>query len=197
LFPVRIPQRFRQKNETHISAKQDKAQASPWIPGKNGHQGRPSCYKTQAQKATRPFESLAVPAGDAATASQSFNYSRLSRLTTPAQYQRVFSGAQRSGDRYFTVLYRSNDGDTARLGFAVAKKRIRKAVGRNRIRRLARESFRHECRTLGGIDIIIMARAAAEAASNADLYASLEQHWDRVRKAESAGLRRGNKDNDA
>ncbi|MBS93356.1 MAG: ribonuclease P protein component [Chromatiales bacterium] len=167
------------------------------MPGKNGHQGRSSGFKTTAQKATRPPESLAVPAGDAATASQSFSYSRLSRLTTPAQYQRVFSGAKRSGDRYFTVLYRGNERAAPRLGFAVAKKRIAKAVGRNRIRRLARESFRHERRTLGGIDIIIMARTAAASATNAELFASLAQHWDRLSKGESTGHRHGNKDKKA
>jgi ribonuclease P protein component len=99
----------------------------------------------------------------------------------------VFNGGRRSADRYFTVLYTPNDSDVARLGFAVAKKKIRKAVGRNRIRRLARESFRYECSTLGGVDIVILAQTIADAASNQELTASLQKHWQRIRNGEDSG----------
>jgi len=81
-------------------------------------------------------------------------------------------------------LYRDNDKVTARLGFAVAKKRIPAAVGRNRVRRIARESFRKFRTELGSIDIIIMAQSAAVSASNAELFASVEQHWERLRLGE-------------
>jgi ribonuclease P protein component len=81
-------------------------------------------------------------------------------------------------------LYRENDKDVARLGFAVAKKRIAAAVGRNRVRRIARESFRKYRTELGSIDIIILAQSAAASASNAELFDSLEEHWERLRTGE-------------
>lgn len=117
---------------------------------------------------------------DAATTSASFSFARRYRLTKPAEFARVFSNSQRSADRYFTLLYRPNQSTTARLGFAVAKKRIPAAVGRNRIRRLARESFRKQRRSLPPVDIIILARSAAAAAANTDLLASLDKHWQRL-----------------
>jgi len=105
----------------------------------------------------------------------------------------VFAAARRSADRYFTVLYRQNGLDHPRLGFTVAKKKIPTAVGRNRVRRLARESFRLQNQTLGGIDIIILAQRTAAQASNAQLFASLENHWQHLQQRED--LPRRPKDN--
>jgi ribonuclease P protein component len=117
---------------------------------------------------------------DAATNPTSFSFARRYRLTRAAEFARVFNDAQRSADRYFTVLFRSNHTDSARLGFAVAKKQIPAAVGRNRVRRLARESFRKQRRSLPPVDIIILARSAAAAAANSELLASLDRHWQRL-----------------
>ena len=117
---------------------------------------------------------------DAASNPASFSFARRYRLTRPAEFSRVFNNAQRSADRYFTVLFRSNQSDSARLGFAVAKKQIPAAVGRNRVRRLARESFRKQRRSLPPVDIIILARSAAAAAANTELLASLDRHWQRL-----------------
>ena len=117
----------------------------------------------------------------------SYTFSRNSRLLKPAEFQRVFADARRSADRYFTVLYRDNDTAAPRIGFAVAKKKIPSAVARNRVRRLARESFRVEGRTLGGIDIIILAQNAAASAGNRQLFESLQQHWQRLASRHNNG----------
>jgi ribonuclease P protein component len=77
-------------------------------------------------------------------------------------------------------LYRPNDTGSARLGFAIAKKMLPRAVSRNRVRRVCRESFRLNHEQLGALDIIILARRPAETAGNAELFASLEQHWQRL-----------------
>lgn len=127
---------------------------------------------------------------DAATTPANFSFARRYRLTRPAEFSRVFGDAQRSADRYFTVLFRANQSDTARLGFAVAKKQIPAAVGRNRVRRLARESFRKQRESLPPVDIIILARSAAAAAANSELLASLDRHWQRLQKTPD---RRGRK----
>lgn len=94
----------------------------------------------------------------------------------------MFAAARRSADRYFTVLYRDNGTAAPRIGFTVAKKKIPTAVGRNRVRRLARESFRQQNRTLGGIDIIILAQHSADRATNTQLFASLDKHWQRLQQ---------------
>ncbi|EAR20780.1 Ribonuclease P protein component, partial [Nitrococcus mobilis Nb-231] len=69
-------------------------------------------------------------------------YPRSVRLTRPAEYARVFAGARRVADCYFTVLVIRNDHDRARLGVTVSKKTAPLAVVRNRIKRRIREAFR-------------------------------------------------------
>jgi ribonuclease P protein component len=121
--------------------------------------------------------------GDAVTATQQFGFNRLYRLCSPAEFRRVFQQATRSGDRFFTVLWRVNDHPTTRIGFAIAKKQIALAVGRNRVRRLARESFRHQRDNFPGVDIVLLAKTAAGKASNEQLFKSLEKHWLKINQA--------------
>lgn len=105
------------------------------------------------------------------------SFDRRFRLTSAADYKRVFQEGRRSADGLFTVLYRPNDLGYPRLGMAIAKKQVRSAVSRNRLKRLIRESFRGAKKQLSDVDIVIMARRKAEAANNAAVYASLSQHW--------------------
>lgn len=104
-------------------------------------------------------------------------FPRPNRLNSAAGFERVFKHAKRSADKFFTVLYCNNDVGYPRLGLAIAKKRVRRAVARNRLKRIIRDSFRHAKSQLLGVDIVIMAREQAECAINRDLFASLEQHW--------------------
>jgi ribonuclease P protein component len=100
-------------------------------------------------------------------------------LLTAAAFGRVFKKATRSRDKLFTVLCRDNENDTARLGLAISKKHCKKATGRNRIKRLVRESFRQHQLELNGLDIVVMNQPAAAAATNDALSDSLKQHWRR------------------
>ncbi|CAL1241932.1 Ribonuclease P protein component [Candidatus Methylocalor cossyra] len=65
---------------------------------------------------------------------------------------------------------------------AISKKHIRKASDRNQLKRIARESFRLQQHTLGGLDIVIMARSAALQADHETLRRSLQKHWDNLVK---------------
>lgn len=67
----------------------------------------------------------------------------------------------------------------ARLGLAVSKRAAKRAVDRSRLKRLAREAFR--ARTdCAPRDFVVIARPAAAAATNAELRASLDRHFDRL-----------------
>jgi ribonuclease P protein component len=116
------------------------------------------------------------------TAFSESKFSRSSRLLDSTDFDRVFRNSRRSADRYFTVLYRSNGLDYPRLGMAIAKKRVRLAVSRNRVKRIVREKFRAARRQLIGMDIVIMAGPKATNASNAELSASLDRHWQLLEK---------------
>lgn len=109
-------------------------------------------------------------------------FPRSARLTQPREYQRVFAGAKRLGDRFFTVLAVPNDHGHPRLGMAVSRRNARRAVDRNRLKRLIRESFRHQQAKLAGYDLVVLAKPAAVTADNALLTRALAHHWHRLRK---------------
>lgn len=105
------------------------------------------------------------------------DFPRAVRLLNGADYQRVFKQARKASDQHFTVLARANPGAGARLGLAVAKKQARRAVDRNRLKRLIRESFRHHQDLLAGLDLVVMIRPACLRSDNASLRLSLEKLW--------------------
>lgn len=111
------------------------------------------------------------------------HFPRHARLLNGHDFQLVFKGTNcRSSDQLLTVLAIRNEQDQARLGLAISKRFIKTAVGRNRVKRLIRDSFRRHQALLIGLDIVVMNRVGALTASNQALTKALEAHWRRVAK---------------
>jgi ribonuclease P protein component len=86
-------------------------------------------------------------------------FSKSIRLTKSCQYEAVFESKDlKISSGPLLLLARDNSLPVARLGLIVGKKAVPKAVQRNRIKRLLRESFRHNKDSIGGMDIVILAR---------------------------------------
>ncbi|MBX2838343.1 MAG: ribonuclease P protein component [Gammaproteobacteria bacterium] len=114
--------------------------------------------------------------------SVSTSFPRHARLLDKAAYGAVFRRSRRCSDQYWQVLVHPHSRDTARMGLAIAKKRAKHAVTRNRIKRIARESFRHHRGSLSGLDVVVMNRDAAAQASAAELRVALDKLWKQVIK---------------
>lgn len=104
-------------------------------------------------------------------------FPRTARLLRPRDFRHVFAQPTRFGDHLVTVLVRANGGVDARLGLAVARRRIPKAAERNLFKRVVRERFRLVRAQLGGHDIVVMPRPAATGATRAALRVSIDRQW--------------------
>ena len=106
------------------------------------------------------------------------------RLLTPAQFKNVFDGATcKASGPTLLLLSRHNDQTHARLGLVIAKKNVRRAVDRNRVKRIARESFRHHRADLDHLDIVVLARKGLGELDNAALHVLFQDMWRRLSKA--------------
>jgi len=102
------------------------------------------------------------------------------RMRRPAEFKRAYSSGKRLGNEFFTVNAQPNDLGCARLGMSIAARILRRAVDRNRLRRLIRESFRVHQLQLPAVDIVIGVRAGVLAADNARLRSALERLWQKI-----------------
>lgn len=77
------------------------------------------------------------------------------RLITKADYAAVFNGSCRVSSSVLTVFAIANKCDNARLGLAISRKCAKRALDRNRIKRVIRETFRISKAELPALDFVI------------------------------------------
>ena len=93
------------------------------------------------------------------------------RLPDKAAFDRVFEAPDLRLRRHpFSLFARHNATGPARLGLVVGKRHARRAVDRNRLRRIVREHFR--VALIARCDIIVLARPGAANVDAFDLHAA-------------------------
>lgn len=108
-------------------------------------------------------------------------FGRSKRLLTKAAYTAVFDDSPyRVSHRNFLLLARPSDQEKARLGLVVAKKNIRLAVKRNRIKRVVRESFRLNLQSIQAIDVIFLARRGLDQLDGSEQNRILLESWQKL-----------------
>ena len=94
------------------------------------------------------------------------------------------AGAQVAPGQAVTLTVRVTDDTAARMGLAVSRRVSKRAVQRNRLKRLARDSFRRHRANLGPVDILIIARSAAVSIAGPELLLDLEMLWSKLPRAQ-------------
>ena len=108
------------------------------------------------------------------------------RLLNANEFQNVFSEPPfRASHKHCLILAKPNNLGYARLGLIIAKKHIRLAVQRNRIKRLIRESFRQQ-QNMAGIDAIVLARKGFGELDNSAISKIMDQQWLKIQKKAAA-----------
>ena len=110
-------------------------------------------------------------------------FPRHSRLLKPAEFQRVFDHTEvRGSTAHLLVLASANECGHPRIGFVLAKKQIKHAVARNRVRRLVRESFRLHQHDLPSLDLVVLARGGLVALDNQQIREMIDALWFRLKR---------------
>jgi ribonuclease P protein component len=117
-----------------------------------------------------------------ASLNQSFGKSL--RLLCASDFKPVFDNAPvRASHQNFLILARFNQQTQPRLGLVIAKKHLRFAVQRNRMKRLIRESFRKQQQSFQGLDVIVLSRKGVDQLLADNSFSEqLEQQWLRIFK---------------
>ena len=109
------------------------------------------------------------------------SFSRQSRLLNKHDFGRVFdNNSLKASGRFALLLARPTNNHCSRLGLIVAKKHVRQAVQRNRIKRLVREFFRHQQHANTSIDVVFLARSNIDTLTNSDIEKQLEALWSKL-----------------
>ncbi len=87
-----------------------------------------------------------------------FTFKRRERITKSKEFERVFSEGKSIAGRFIVIYYLENGFGFPRAGFIVSKKVSKKAVERNRAKRLMREAFRLNKHKLKPFDLVFIAR---------------------------------------
>ena len=84
------------------------------------------------------------------------------RINDPKDFRRAFERKRSASDAAMVVYGVENGRDYPRLGISVGRKKVRRAVARNRIKRLLREAFRLGKGELPpGLDLVVVPRGPA------------------------------------
>ena len=118
----------------------------------------------------------------------SYKFGRELRLLTPSQFDNVFQNPFRVASPLFTILAKPNQLTQPRIGLTIAKKRVKLAVQRNRIKRCVRDSFRLHQHQLPGVDLVLMVKGDISNTPNSELLKQLERLWQKIARQYTASL---------
>ncbi len=87
-----------------------------------------------------------------------FTFKKSERLSKAREFRNVFDNGESIAGKLMVIYYVRNDVGYPRAGFIVSKKVSKRAVDRNRAKRLMREVFRLRKHQLAPFDIVFIAR---------------------------------------
>lgn len=110
-----------------------------------------------------------------------FRFSKSSKLLSASDYSRVFSNTQvKAACPELLIIASVNDRNQPRLGLVIAKKHVKLATQRNRLKRLIRENFRLRQHQLPALDIVVLARKGIADLDNPAVSRVLDKQWRRL-----------------
>lgn len=117
--------------------------------------------------------------------SRTKRFGRVRRLHAAREFTRVLRGGRRIRGEAFTLVWAPGPGPRPRLGLGIAKRHLRRANARNRVKRAVRETFRSHA--AGSVDVVVLNTSLAALRAPGELRAELERLWDALYRQSAAG----------
>ena len=150
-----------------------------WLPRAVGRLSTAAARKVAS--ACQPDEALLLTGRSSDDHSTGAGFNKDKRLLNAADYSRVFEAPDaRASHRHLLLLARYNGSSVHRLGLVVAKQNVKLAVERNRVKRVAREFFRHLPASDNAMDVVLLARRGLARLDNQELSTILRQQWQKL-----------------
>ncbi len=108
------------------------------------------------------------------------SFGKAKRLLNAQDYSAVFGEPDaKAFHKNLLLLAKVNNGPGHRLGLVIAKKNVRLAVQRNRIKRIAREFVR---KVPDGVpmDVVVLARRGLGQMDSSQVASLFQQQWDKL-----------------
>jgi ribonuclease P protein component len=113
----------------------------------------------------------------------SYLFDKSLRLLDASAYKAVFDDAQlKISSQQVLYLARAGESNQPRLGLVIAKKNVRHATQRNRIKRIIRESFRLKQHELPAVDTVVLARRGLDRLDNSELHRLFNKLWQQLQQ---------------
>lgn len=109
-----------------------------------------------------------------------FTFNKEQRLSDNIEIRQVYQKGKKINATYANVFFYQNQFSYPRLCISVGKRQISKAVQRNRIKRVIRESFRLHQSKLFNLDIVIVAFKDILTLDNNQLKQLIDTQWKRL-----------------
>lgn len=105
-----------------------------------------------------------------------YSYPKAKRILKPAEFKPVFNQPlfKIHQPHFMAFAYEAEKGQ-ARLGMAITKKRIPRAVARNTIKRIIREQFRHKHPELPALDIVFILKQSTKGLTNEQMRQQIDE----------------------
>jgi ribonuclease P protein component len=102
------------------------------------------------------------------------------RVRSKHDHQKVLQRGKRQYIGPLVVRSCANCQGAARLGTAISKRSLRRAVDRNRVKRVIRDSFRRQAAQLPAMDVVISLSQRVRLDNEQQLRTALDKTWQRL-----------------